>query len=434
MSAAAAPIPGVRAIPYMGVINVVAEAAKLGFYNGHPDWANLGQGQPEIGPIAGAPERLRTIHLEPQDAAYGPVGGIASLREAVAETYNRLFRRGKAQQYTAENVAIASGGRLMLSRIFAIIDAIPLGYQTPDYTAYEEMLDYHRYRFSPVHLAASQADGFRISPDRLRHEVNSHGLGAFILSNPCNPTGQVIAGDELASYVDIARRQRCLMIFDEFYSHYVYDPDGGPAEGPLSAAAHVEDIERDPVLIIDGLTKNHRYPGLRLGWAVGPKSVIETINRAASAIDGGPSVASQRFALEALVTDRADLETTAVRATFARKRAIMIEALTRLGVDLATPGPSTFYLWGDVSRLPPGLATGHELFEAALRERVMLVPGQYFDVNPGKMRVQPSRLNSWVRFSFGPPEDNMVAGLERLAALVETRRRVERPLSVAAGH
>jgi len=95
------PIPGVRHIPYMGVINVVAEAARLGFYNGHPDWANLGQGQPEVGEIAGAPDRIRSIQLEAHDAAYGPVNGIDSLREVIADTYNRLYRRGKAQQYTA---------------------------------------------------------------------------------------------------------------------------------------------------------------------------------------------------------------------------------------------------------------------------------------------------------------------------------------------
>ena len=40
-----------RPIPYMGVIYVVAEAMKLGYQNGHPDWCNLGQGQPEVGEI-----------------------------------------------------------------------------------------------------------------------------------------------------------------------------------------------------------------------------------------------------------------------------------------------------------------------------------------------------------------------------------------------
>ena len=409
--------PGIRKIPYMGVINVVAEASKLGFYNGHPDWANLGQGQPEIGPMAGAPERIGSIALQPQDFAYGPINGIDDLREAIAESYNRQFRVGKAP-YSGKNVAVATGGRLMLSRTFAIIDAVPLGFQTPDYTAYEEMLDYHRHRFTPVHLAADAEDQFRIPVDRLEKEVTAHGLGAFVLSNPCNPTGQLIEGKDLAAYVDVFRRNNCLFVADEFYSHFTYRVDGSPAAAPVSAAAYVEDIEKDPVLILDGLTKNHRYPGLRLGWAVGPEPIIDALGRAASAIDGGPSLAVQRFALEALEPARSDQETTAVRTVFAEKRTLMIEALGNMGVKLSGPGLSTFYLWGDVSALPTDLATGELLFRAALKHRVMVVPGAYFDVNPGKMRRQPSRLNQWVRFSFGPPRDNMLAGLERLGALI----------------
>lgn len=51
----------VRDVPYMGVIWVVHEASKLGFWNGHPDWCNLGQGQPEVGDMPGAPRRIDPI-------------------------------------------------------------------------------------------------------------------------------------------------------------------------------------------------------------------------------------------------------------------------------------------------------------------------------------------------------------------------------------
>ena len=95
-----------RPIPYMGVIWVVAEAMKLGFRNGHPDWCNLGQGQPEIGEMEGAPPRPAEISMEPSDHAYGPVGGTSELRQAVAGHYNRLYRQGKKSKYTANNVSI----------------------------------------------------------------------------------------------------------------------------------------------------------------------------------------------------------------------------------------------------------------------------------------------------------------------------------------
>ena len=69
-----------RDIPFMGVIWVVDEAMKLGFYNGHPDWSNLGQGQPEVGEINGAPPRITNFSIEPTDQAYGPINGMGELR------------------------------------------------------------------------------------------------------------------------------------------------------------------------------------------------------------------------------------------------------------------------------------------------------------------------------------------------------------------
>ena len=55
------PIPGFRPVPFTGVIFVMAEAGRLGYRYGHPDWCNLGQGQPETGPLPGAPPRVHQI-------------------------------------------------------------------------------------------------------------------------------------------------------------------------------------------------------------------------------------------------------------------------------------------------------------------------------------------------------------------------------------
>jgi aspartate/methionine/tyrosine aminotransferase len=89
-----------RRAPFMGVIYVVHRASELGFYNGNPDWSNLGQGQPEVGPLDGAPDRISKIELQPTDQAYGPINGSVELRKTVAAHYNRLFRSGKESQYT----------------------------------------------------------------------------------------------------------------------------------------------------------------------------------------------------------------------------------------------------------------------------------------------------------------------------------------------
>src|SRR5580693_5633592 len=83
-----------RPLPRTGVVFVTGEAAARGYRAGHPEWCNLGQGQPETGPLPGAPMRIGQLSIDPADHEYAPVGGLPELREAVAEHYNHVYRRG----------------------------------------------------------------------------------------------------------------------------------------------------------------------------------------------------------------------------------------------------------------------------------------------------------------------------------------------------
>lgn len=422
-----------RDLPFMGVIRVNNEAAKVGYRMGDPAWSNLGQGQPEVGDIPGAPPRHSRIELEPSDHAYGPVEGLTELRELVAEHYNRLFRRGAASRYTADNVAIAAGGRLALSRCGAALDKRRIGYFTPDYTAYEDLITTFD-RIGPAHIELRPESGLRIDPADLDRRVERDRLDALLISNPCNPTGVVVEGPELAAWVEMSRRRGCTLLMDEFYSHYVYR-GGRPGPGPVSAAEFVEDVNRDPVVIFDGLTKCFRYPGWRVGWVVAPRGVIETITAAGSFLDGGPGRPIQRAALAVLEPARADQETAAVRAHFADKHRITITRLKEVGVEFPverSPVQGTFYAWGSVARLPEPLNDGVGFMREAFRHRVLTVPGEYFDVNPGRERSGRSPLSAFVRFSFGPPKPNLEAGLDRLAEMIRSAGSAPRPASRAA--
>lgn len=410
-----------RDLPFMGVIRVNEEAHKVGYVLGDPAWANLGQGQPEVGDIPNAPPRINSIHIEPEDHAYGPVAGLDELREAIAAHYNRLYRRDRQSQYTADNVAIASGGRLALSRCAAALDALRLGYFTPDYTAYEDLLTTFG-RLKPVQIELAESDGFQIDPARLEERVIALALDALLISNPCNPTGVVIQGNELQRWVELSRRHHCMLIMDEFYSHYVYGTDGALSQ-PVSSAEFVEEVNDDRVLIFDGLTKCYRYPGWRLGWVVGPADIITTLTASGSFLDGGPSRPIQRVALDVLEPTRADQETSAVRAHFARKQRVMIGRLSELGIEFPSRPAGTFYAWGKVANLPAPLNDGVGFMHEAFKHRVLTVPGEYFDVNPNRQRTGPSPLAGYVRFSFGPPPQNLEAGLERIASMIKAAHR-----------
>jgi N-succinyldiaminopimelate aminotransferase len=414
-------VPGFRAVPFTGVIYVMAEATKRGYAYGHPDWCNLGQGMPETGALPGAPERLLQVPITPADQEYAPVAGIPELRTAVAELYNHLYRRGKASQYTADNVCICGGGRLGLTRTVAALGEINLGHFLPDYTAYEELLDIFR-RFTAIPILLEGNDGYRFDMGRLEREVTGRGLSALLLSNPSNPTGRTIRGLELASWVEAARRLDCTLLMDEFYSHYAWSATHDE-DGLVSAARYVDDVDADPVVIMDGLTKNWRYPGWRTTWVVGPRSVIDAVTSSGSFLDGGGSRPLQRAAIPLLQPDLVRAETAAIRDAFLRKRRIMADGLRQAGMRLDAEPEGTFYVWADLSGLPEPLNDGMGFFQAALEEKVICVPGEFFDINPGKRRSgRASRFRSYARFSFGPEEAAVEEGVRRIGELVRRAR------------
>jgi aspartate/methionine/tyrosine aminotransferase len=189
----------------------------------------------------------------------------------------------------------------------------------------------------------------------------------------------------------------------------------------MSAAAYVEDVERDPVVIFDGLTKNWRYPGWRTSWTVGPRHVIEALSSAGSFLDGGGSRPLQHAALRVLTAEHARAEAVAIQKTFGRKRKLMLDGLRALGVRFEREAEGTFYAWGNLERLPPPYNTGEGLFRGALERQVITVPGPFFDVDPGQRRVgRASRFVHHARFSFGPAESVLTTALERLTDMVKS--------------
>lgn len=415
-----ADFPMVRYVPYMGVIWTVNEASKLGFYNGHPDWCNVGQGQPEVGTIEGAPDRIENLKLEPSDAAYGPVGGTLEVREAIADWVNRTYRKGMSQ-YTAENVSFACGGRLALTRLYSIFkDGTRIAYKNPDYTAYEDYLYPLRHNCELIELRAEEKDGFTVPVDRFEDFMHDVRPNAFVFSNPCNPTGQVIKDEAMDRYINAARKENCLLGADEFYATFSYNEDGTPAQNAVSALPYVKDINRDPVIVFDGLTKGFRYPGWRAGWAIGPKYLIEMINRAASAVDGGPSTMVQRGVIEELAPGHAEAELLATRKEFAVKRKMMIEGLAQLGIHTPANQPlGTFYIWASIENLPGKLSDADHFFYACLQKKVITVPGHFFDVRPFRVRPTNEPYRHWVRFSYGPNRQTIKTALERIEQVIK---------------
>ena len=159
-----------------------------------PDWCNLGQGSPRPGRCPARRRACTHVAIDVDDQEYAPVAGLWELREAIAGLYNRLYRRGHAVAVHAPRTSASrGGGRAALTRAAAASGHINLGHFLPDYTAYEELLDIFQ-AFTPIPILLEGERGYAFTVDDLRREMLGRGLSALLLSNPCNPTGKLVAG------------------------------------------------------------------------------------------------------------------------------------------------------------------------------------------------------------------------------------------------
>lgn len=403
--------------PLPGMVGVMREAAAHGYVPGDARWVNLGQGQPETGPLDGAASTLSALTLEASDYSYGPLEGLSELREQIAAYYNALYRRGSPSQYSAENVMICSGGRVAIARALLSLGAARLGHLTPDYAAYGEMLNCLP-QLSRVVVPTSARDGFAVPVAQVAQLVPS--LDVFLFSNPHNPTGRALDEGRLDRLVSAARDHERLLLVDEFYSQYIWDERESPSSRMgRSVASVVKDVDRDPVLLFDGLTKNFRRPGWRVAWAVGPKETIRRVSAVAAFLDGGAPLPMQRAALTLFASGERVKEFEVIRSTFHQKRNALLESLRALDFDMSSPSEGTFYLWAGLSRLPKHLRDGRSFFRYALQQQLIVVPGEVFDL---RKETAPSRedCNKFLRISFGPSLATVLEGVQRIKAVLES--------------
>jgi len=251
-----------------------------------------------------------------------------------------------------------------------------------------------------------------------------------LISNPANPTGQSIEGEKLEQYVQISRLHGTAVIMDEFYSHYYYDGEGkSPDEGgadddsnwpkTVSSASYIDDVNSDPILIINGLTKNWRCPGFRVCWIVAPKDIVSMLGSAGSYLDGGANAPLQRLALPLMDMDFIRRDTWALQNHFRKKRDYLLVELEKIGIRVQWKPTATFYIWADISGLPSPLNDCLVFLEECVKNKVVIVPGVFFDINPrGLKNVYKSSCISNIRFSYGPPMQNLIFGVEQIGKMV----------------
>jgi len=287
-------------------------------------------------------------------------------------------------------------------------------------------------RLVPVPTALEPENHYNLDMEQVKKDIRTQGLAVILASNPRNPTGQVIRGNNLKELVDISRESTTTVILDEFYSWYIYHDDETNIGKSISSAEYVEDVNSDSVIIVDGLTKNWRLPGWRICWVVGPKNLITALSQSGSFLDGGANHPLQLAAIPLLDPQHVQNERIALQKHFKMKRDHVLKRLKAIGLEVLIPPVATFYIWLSLENLPHPINNGLTFFEELLKEKTIVIPGIFFDINPAHRRdLFSSPCHHSVRLSFGPPLEDLDKGIDAIARVL---RKVKKEGMHSFGH
>jgi aspartate/methionine/tyrosine aminotransferase len=361
----------------MDVLRAANERAAAG-----EDVLHLEVGQPSTPAPAAVLAAARTA-LGAETLGYTDALGLPALREAIAAHYRDAY--GVAVEPARVVVTTGSSGAFLLAFLAAFDPGDRVAIAAPGYPAYRNILT--ALDLVPVELPAGPAERYQMTLELLRSHAGR--LDGLIVASPANPTGTMIAPDELAALARYCRDMGIRFVSDEIYHGIVY---GAPAATALATSAEA--------IVVNSFSKYFSMTGWRLGWMVVPPDMLRAVECLAQNLYISPPALSQHAALAAFGC-RAELDANVAR--YAANRALLLAELPKAGFTRFAPADGAFYLYADVAHLTND---SPEFCRRMLREiGVACTPGIDFD---------PARGHASLRISFAGSTEAMEEAARRL--------------------
>ena len=321
------------------------------------DPINLSIGQPHFEvpkPIREAAKRA----IDSGGNGYTPTQGSLELRERIAAD---LASRFPAQSRPALVTSGTSGG-LLLAMLAVVNPGDEVIVPDPYFVAYPNLVELAGGVSVPV---LCEPPTFAVDPERVEAAITSR-TKVVLLCSPANPTGAVTPAESMRAIAGICAKRNVMLISDEIYRAFHYD---SPARSPA---------EFNPdVLVIEGFGKTYGITGWRLGYAHGPKAVMEEMTK----LQQFSFVCAPSFAQHAGVAAM-DYDVSGIVADYKRKRD-SLAAMLGQDYEFDVPG-GAFYLY---PRLPERFPTGAAFVEEAVRRNLLVIPGSVFSSRDTHFRV-----------------------------------------------
>ncbi|MBI3087584.1 MAG: pyridoxal phosphate-dependent aminotransferase [Candidatus Omnitrophica bacterium] len=351
-------------------------------------------GEPDF-PTPAAVKAAAIKAIEQNRTKYTPVAGIPDLRAAIAGDLARRL----GVTYAPAEILVSCGAKHSLYNALQAIcgpgDEVLIF--SPYWVSYPPLAQLADAK--PVMVETREQDGFQPDPGAVESALTER-TRAVILNSPSNPAGAVIERQRLSALAEVLRRREDLFIVsDEIYDRIVFAP------AQAASIVQVEPTLIGRTILVNGVSKSYSMTGWRIGYAAGPKHVIDAMITLQSHSTSNPTSISQYAALEAITGDQGEVQRMA--REFERRRDALVGGLNTIpGLSCFTP-QGAFYAWCNISALKqPADTIARRWLEDAF---IATVPGEGF----GSSRH--------IRFSFATSLDVIEEGLKRLRQWCERR-------------
>ena len=352
----------------------------------------LGTGEmsPQLFPADSMKVVLSGIADKIGSLSYLPPLGLVELREALCKYLER-----KGIFVTPANILIVSGGLQALHLISMCI--LP-----PKSTVYIEKPSYlssiNVFQSAGIILEGVPMDNGGMMPWMVKNkDLNVSRSLIYTIPTFQNPTGKVMTDNRRKELLNYCKINKMPMVESDPFGDLWFD---NPP--PLSIKSN---DTNGIVLYIGGVSKS-LAPGLRIGWLVGPESVIQRLADVKMQTDYGSSSLSQWAVTEWLESGLFDQHLVRLRQQLKSRRDFMLGILDLHFQDLATweVPLGSYYIWLKIKQN----ISANKIFEVALKENILLNPGEIYDGG-----------HQYLRLSYAyESHENMEKGLIKLAEII----------------
>ncbi len=321
---------------------------------------SLGVGEPDFV----TPWNIREAgiySLEKGHTHYSSNAGFLELRDEISRY---LHRRFELSYHPEDEILVTVGGSegidLALRALVGPGDEVII--PEPSFVAYQGCTTFTGATPKVIELKAENE--FKLTKEELLAAITPK-TKVLIMPFPNNPTGAIMTKEELQDIVDVIKDRNIVIISDEIYAELTY-------ETKHVSIASFEEV-KDQTLLINGFSKAYAMTGWRLGYACGPKTLIQAMKKIHQyAIMCSPTT-SQYAAIEAMRTGDASVEM--VVKEYNRRRRVLVDGFRKLGLDCFEP-LGAFYVFPCIKST--GLSSDEFCEQLLLSEKVLAVPGNAF--------------------------------------------------------